>query len=422
MKRAARARDGLERIPSCVLGKILGSLCIKDAFQARCVCKAYRKCKPQWSVVELKKATNGTIANVKADSVPSCLLALVLQFNLDPDQFVDINGFSSLQTLVFHQCDFRPAANHVASIASLRHLTLDRVLISSECYIPLRALSLETLVITSSRSVCDQGLAHIAHIASLKSLTLPFGAQYTDLGIAHLVALKHLDHLDVQDGFLITDVGARSISLFTNVRYLTLRLAPISNAGLSHFAQLVSLMHLNVSACGKINALGLQSLGQRTILKHLNLGGCPKVCVEGIAHLQQLSDLEHLDVSHSKQFTDKACAYLACFKKLKHLNLFCTAITDTGLSHVRALTNLTHFLCGFTEITGAGLVHVSGLTRLELLDIRGCQVRDADLHHLFQIKTFCEVDVHNCKHISQRGVDALICAIGGGLKCKLGFY
>lgn len=404
--------NNLARLPSTVVGKIIGSLPVADALSARGVCKPYSRCKPQWSTLKLKHPSTFKVAKIKKVAVASSIRKLVLQFSFNPKTYVDITGFTALHTLVLQHCEYRFFAKAVSSIANLKNLDLDRCLILSESFTLLTGLPLESLAIEPSQGVCDTGLSCIGKITTLKSLSLPSCDKCTDAGVAHLVQLENLEHLNFRYCSAITDKGALSISKLAKLSWLDIQLSSITAAGVAHLAQLKGLTHLNASMCTELaGASGCQVLGEITSLKHLNLGWGLEVYDQGMVHLQKLCELEYLDLSSCEKFDDAAAAFLGAFEKMQRLCLFQTSITDAGLVFVGLLQSLVSLDVACTSITDVGLVHVGQLSRLEVLSMHECQVSDAGLVHLFGIKTLLEVDARACLGVTQQGCDALFAAI-----------
>jgi len=407
-KKAKCTTSDLAKLPSSIVGKILGCLSVQDACRARGACSSYGECKPQLQAVYLKCTTQEALTKIKDTSVLSCLRELALNFNFDDDVNMVLSGFTGLQKLTLHQCNFKWFAEHVASLKNLKSLVLKSCWLTRNCVSLISTLSLECLDMVPSKFLCDQGLGAIAQMTSLKKLRLRSCSKCTDAGIAHLAALKNLEILNLQNASKMTDIGALSISQLKKLHTLNLQMAPISNAGLAHLAQLPGLTDLDLTMCDGINADGLQSLGERTTLKQLHLAWGTEVSPQGMACLNKLVKLEVLNLTNCKKFDDAAAAFLRFFVNLEHLLLFETDITDASLVHIGTLVHLKSLNLGLTTITAAGLAHLAGLVHLEELDVHGTKVSDASLVHLFGMKNLTKLEVSG---VTQEGAAALARAI-----------
>jgi hypothetical protein len=114
----------------------------------------------------------------------------------------------------------------------------------------------------------------------------------TDAGISHLAELERLEELSIKGRARITDTGFRHIALIETLRQLGLHDVRISQSGLKHLRGLPHLETLSIQ-CDQIGDQGLAHLGQMTNLIHsLELRTEGRITDAGLAHLEQLPRLQ----------------------------------------------------------------------------------------------------------------------------------
>lgn len=97
----------------------------------------------------------------------------------------------------------------------------------------------------------------------------------------------------------------------------------------------------------------LSDLADASDLRVLSLRGCP-VTDAGLAHLPALPGLETLNLEKTR-ITDAGLEHLKKLTGLRQLFLDTTAVTDAGLEHLRGLSQLTELEVTKTGVTPEGV-------------------------------------------------------------------
>jgi len=124
----------------------------------------------------------------------------------------------------------------------------------------------------------------------------------------------------------------------------------------------------------------LACVGELTELEFLALGGAG-ISDGAVEHLRGLTDLEHLSLNRAT-VSDAGLEHLEGMINLERLFLHGTQVGDAGLEHLAGLSSLQILALGDTEVTDAGLKHLEGLVNLSRLDLEETNVTDAGLQHL----------------------------------------
>lgn len=169
--------------------------------------------------------------------------------------------------------------------------------------------------------VSDAGLAHLAHVESLRTLYVKGGQYITDQGVRHLTRLGGLQRLRLWGCTALTDGAAEALTGLEGLSSLELPGSEITDAGAAHLARLLRLTELGLT---------LSQIGDA-----------------GLRHLAGLRGLASLDLDACAQLTDEGVAALASLTGLVKLNLLgCRRVTDRGLSVLRALPRLSLLVVG----------------------------------------------------------------------------
>ncbi len=160
------------------------------------------------------------------------------------------------------------------------------------------------------------------------------------------------------------------------LKQISLRARPVTDAGLDELAGLTSLNELFLSGT-PISDAGLARLRGLTGLQHLLLDGTP-VTDAGLANIRGLKSLRFLVLNWSK-VADSGLANLEGLTELRVLHLRGTQVTDAGLEHLRPLTKLETLGVSRLPLTDTGLVPLQSLKRLRWLDLGSTGVTDAGL-------------------------------------------
>ena len=184
--------------------------------------------------------------------------------------------------------------------------------------------SLETLHISNSDSVTDDGLKSIGRLRKLKRLTLR-GLEISDAGLAHLDDLDQLVHLEITGSSRVTDAGVARFAKCSGLEWVELGGTRIGDPTMAWIGKLRGVRQLWIRGTAVTDA-GLAHLKNSRLLEKLFLAWTAVTDV-GVAPLANLPKLEWLDVAETA-VTDKAVSALCKSRSLKALDLGGTKITD----------------------------------------------------------------------------------------------
>jgi hypothetical protein len=139
---------------------------------------------------------------------------------------------------------------------------------------------LESVGLTNTAEISDDGLIHLAGMQSLEFLTL-FSDRITGKGIAHLAGPKRLKKLWVSGQ--VTDDYLQQVSKLENLELLHVYgVDQITDSGLAQVAKLTKLRSLNLGDGGWFDS-GVQD--------------CMKVTDQGLENLHALKNLKDLELN-----------------------------------------------------------------------------------------------------------------------------
>lgn len=189
---------------------------------------------------------------------------------------------------------------------------------------------------SGNTTVTDDGLAHLAGLASLKLLALD-DVWIGTAGLAHLKNLPGLAELYLA-GTLVDDDSIAIVSGMPGIRKLRLARTQVGDAALEALTACSSLEELDLSEDSLLTDAGMVSLGKITSLKKLNLWRV-QINNEGALALAPLVNLQWLNLDNTK-LSDGGLAALKDMAQLKFLHLGSTQITADGIESLFHLTTL----------------------------------------------------------------------------------
>jgi Leucine-rich repeat (LRR) protein/tRNA A-37 threonylcarbamoyl transferase component Bud32 len=278
---------------------------------------------------------------------------------------------------------------HLASLASLESLVLNETRISDAGLVHLRGLKkLRTLVLTGT-AVTGGGLAPLQSLTELEDLILD-ATRVDSAGLAHLRPLTKLRQLGLEK-LPVDDAGAAHLASLTNLRRLNLNDSKVTDAGLAHLKALTNLQALQLSQDVRVGNAGLQHL---LALKDLQVLDLNRTGVDsaGLEHFGALKELHDLILINTR-VGDAGLAYLASAGGLQNIALGGTAITDAGLAHLARLKSLRSLDVTQTAVGDAGLRHLAALTDLTGLGLARTKVTDAGLESVAGLRNLQRLDV-----------------------------
>jgi Leucine-rich repeat (LRR) protein len=296
----------------------------------------------------------------------------------------NITRLKSLERLYLSGRIGNAGLEQVARLPSLTGLYAGQTRITDEGLSLLAELTnLEELNV-GGQYIRDAGLEHLAKLPSLQYLMLS-GQNFSDAALAHIRNIPSLRILSLA-GQLITDAGVRHLSGHTGLQSLSLYETRVTNRGLAYLKSLPSLKKLDI--------------GKR--------GPQEQITDAGMTHIAQIDSLEYLDLP-SFGITDKGLAEVARLRNLKHLwvsGRSNSPLTDDSLKHISELQSLEFLLVSGTGFTNAGLDYLAMLTNLIKLHLTADSITDEGLAKLRALKSL--EDLHlRCENVSISGLSHL---------------
>jgi hypothetical protein len=137
---------------------------------------------------------------------------------------------------------------------------------------------------------------------------------------------------------------------------------------------------------------------------------------EAIPSLESRKNLEMLFFSDGhavmeSRITDRGLCALSrlSLPRLRVLDLgYCRMISDRGISCLPSLTSVRRLgLLGCPGVTGEGLTSLRRMKGLQELDLRGCEVTDADIFSLRSMQNLEWIQLGGCRKVTPEGVRQL---------------
>lgn len=223
---------------------------------------------------------------------------------------------------------------------------------------------------TADKPVSDADLEGLATRFPKLSRVALHSDQVTNTGLSHLAQLRSLVFLDIE-GTSVTTEGLDSLSRQQKLECLVLNFTGVCEAEyLSALRELKRLRTLHLCDTFLTN----EGVGELSSLKLTTLT-LSRTSIDDVAmaHLAEMATLEWLDVEEN-EVTDDGLGYLAGLTRLKHLNLTRTKITNAGLATVGAMSLLEELYLSHTSTSDDGIPHLANLSKLSLLHYEGTKI------------------------------------------------
>ncbi|MEQ8790271.1 MAG: hypothetical protein RIC55_28505 [Pirellulaceae bacterium] len=161
-------------------------------------------------------------------------------------------------------------------------------------------------------------------------------------------------------------------------------------------------------------ALAIESLGGHVSVETGSDGkSIAQIKLDGVPggklnRLQQraLRQYEVLVIAGGK-VDDDDVAFLSELRDLRHLDLRYTRIGDAGLAHLKNLSQLRKLMLSGTRLSDDGLTVLPRLEELRVVYLSSTGVSDRGLAHLAQLEHLEEINLSQCKGVTDSGMNAL---------------
>jgi hypothetical protein len=128
-----------------------------------------------------------------------------------------------------------------------------------------------------------------------------------------------------------------------------------------------------------------------------------------LVHIGKIATLTHLTFG-DHQITDAGLKHLVSLNRLTHVNLCWPdqkkggVISDNGMDTIALMTSLESLDLRATQVTDAGLAKLRALPQLKELKLGNTAITDQGLANLQPIKALRNVNIHNCKSVTGKGI------------------
>ena len=309
--------------------------------------------------------------------------------------------------------------SHLAGLTNLKRLRLSGAAITDEGLTQLRSLkNLEELSLRDTRAegailsslgeiplkqldlpdLSDEYAASLAGLADLEQLSCT-GPSLTDRGLAHFAGLTRLTSLNLHRCRSISPSGFESLRPLTRLTSLGLSETQAGDEAMRQLAHHYWLTSLSVGSEHLTNE-GMHHICEIISLQHLNIGGEARVSDEGLRDLWRLQRLNSLAIDVDG-LTGSGFAPLAEARNLRRLVLRSSKLTDEALDHISTLPALQQLvlgddrLGGLSAVTGEGLLLLADAERLTNLELaaKTTQLTDEAVDRLQQARPDMNIQV-----------------------------
>jgi hypothetical protein len=214
--------------------------------------------------------------------------------------------------------------------------------------------------------ITADGFAHLVHLPNLGSLGCD-GELSDDTAMRHIAAIPRLRRLRAQES-VATDDGFVELSRSQTLAYFWGRECPnFGSRGFVALSKMPSLRGMGVG-CKNVDDAALSTLPHFPALQELTPIG---VKDEGFRHVGRCRSLERLTCMYCRDTTDIATEHVAGLE-LKYYYAGLTQITDRSLAILGKMSSLEQVdLYECKGVTNAGLISLIGLPRLHEVHLDG---------------------------------------------------
>jgi len=228
---------------------------------------------------------------------------------------------------------------------------------------------------------------------------------FSDSGLASLAGLDGLAGLTFfWHVSAMTPDGLSSLAHLPNLVFLGCQDELCNDAAMKHIAAIPGLRMLMGQGSVASDA-GWTDLSKSQTLEYIWGRECPNLGSRAFVSLSQMPALRGLAVS-CKNVDDSALSALPEFRSLT--GLLPMDVTDDGFRHVGNCQNLENLWCMYCRDTGdEATEHISRLSRLRTYYAGSTQISDRSLDILSKMSSLEEIELSDCKKITNAGVGLL---------------
>lgn len=266
---------------------------------------------------------------------------------------------------------------------------------------------LRYLELRDTRWLCDDGLALLGPLRSLRGLCIASCDFFTGEGLEPLLeAGAPLTHADFSRCPRLSDEALLFLGEARDLEVLELRSCPrLSDDGLGYLGDAEALRTLNLAGSAGISEQGLSSLSDLS-LEDLNLSNGLRLTALGVSALAQLP-LRSL----SLDCDDAGLAALRPLQRLEVLLLSSERISDWGLGALLELPSLREVFVGGERLGDQACAHLALLVGLKRARVHAPGLTDAGLRLLESMTGLEVLTLTGAAGVTPGGVERLRAAL-----------
>ena len=315
--------------------------------------------------------------------------------------------FPSLRSLTTHISQNLTDAD-LREISNMKHLTTLRLLSCQHVTaagITNLDCSLTALYVGNSDQLADEWLRKAADMPHLTSLDLTHASGVTNNGLRALAQSKSLRHVGLDGCWALCDEGVAELAAIDTLR--SLHLQGCAMRSVVRLPKLLTSLRLGRSTLSDDGVRDIASACPA--LEELDLSGCDRIGDHAVTSISELRHLTRLNLS-STRITDASADHLVqklCLVNVSLDSNKLTAVAVAALARCISLRCLS--LRNVRGVTDHALEALRQLPQLRRLVLEGCKsVTDKGLEALGSIRSLQYLDVGECA-VSSAAVERLSC-------------
>ncbi|KAJ7329558.1 hypothetical protein JRQ81_015732 [Phrynocephalus forsythii] len=276
---------------------------------------------------------------------------------------------------------------------------------------------------------------------NLQYLNLAYCRKFTDKGLQYLGTGRgchKLIYLDVSGCLQISVEGFRNIAnSCSGIQHLTINEMPtLTDRCIQALAEKCrQIVSVEFNECPHVSDIGLKALagcklvkikieGSNRVtdlsfrlinkfwpcMKRIGVADCQKITDVGLKLIASLDDIIVLNLSDCMRISDagiKSFVDGSSSSRIRELILAnCSYVTDNALTKIaQRCTNLIYLnICYCQAVTDAGIEALVQISSLAYINISGIDITDQALDTLGRLWKIKEINISECKHISDSGI------------------
>lgn len=140
---------------------------------------------------------------------------------------------------------------------------------------------------------------------------------------------------------------------------------------------------------------------------HVDRLAAPTLNDSDLEYLAQRVSVTELDLGDNSNITDDGMRHVADIQRLEHLSLIRTEVTDKGMRHLRRL-RLTYIALWHTQVGDMSLGYIAEMETMKQLQLKDCKnITDNGVAKLSKLEHLWMVNLGGCVQITDKSVNTL---------------